>query len=371
MNGYKVLIVTKNESYISTLKPIIEENNLQVDVIEEWSGTNLEINQYSILFIDHQSFKSFEVFKNQNKLIVIGLLNEKSFELGRQWMLADASDVIILPEEEHRVQKVLDTAKEKISLLQSLDKKESTGKAYAFYSSKGGSGKTLLSAAVGQGLQIFEDSKVAIIDLNAQFGGLDTILGIDHKRSYYDLQPVIKEMNIRHIENIAYKDERTGNVIVLGPQDLAKAEEVTTELIIKLIRICKEHYDYVLLDIPSYFNHITYTALGEADHIYYILTPDSMGLRGYKNTEDSFARFQLGLRNNVSILLNRVHTKNELSKKDIDEMISRPIVSEIRADFFNLQPHVNIGKPFFTSKKEKYSSKALKDIKKFVTSMEK
>jgi pilus assembly protein CpaE len=371
MNAYKVLIVTKNEEYIDALKPIIEQNKLKADVIREWNSSNLEIKQYSILFIDHLSLKSFSDFKNQTKLIVIGLLNEKSFELGRKWMLADATDVIILPEEQHRVQKILDNAKERLDLLQSLDRKEGLGKAYAFYSSKGGSGKTMLAAAVAQGLQIFKDSSVAIIDMNAQFGGLDTMLGIDHKRSYYDLQPVIQEMTIRHIENIAYKDERTGNVIILGPQDLAKAEEVTSDLIIKMIRICKEHYDYVLLDIPSYFNHITYTALGEADHIYYILTPDSLGLRGYKNTEDSFMRFQLGLRNNVSILLNRVHAKNELTKKDIEDMVKRPIKSEIRADFFNLQPHVNIGKPFFASKKEKHSSKALKDLKKFIMTLEK
>ena len=56
------------------------------------------------------------------------------------------------------------------------------GKVRAFYSVKGGSGKTVISAMVAQSLQLQFGKRVMLIDFNAQFGGLEVILGLESPR---------------------------------------------------------------------------------------------------------------------------------------------------------------------------------------------
>ena len=151
------------------------------------------------------------------------------------------------------------------------------GQVHAFYSAKGGSGKTLLAALTSQSLSIHHDAKVLLVDLNAQFGNMEVLFALKPFRSYFDLIPVMEEMDIRHLQNIAHYHAETNVTIITGPADPAKAESIPDELITRLIKVARSQYDHIILDLPTNINNLTFTGLNEATHIHYILTPDSLG----------------------------------------------------------------------------------------------
>ncbi|MDM5318222.1 AAA family ATPase [Fictibacillus sp. b24] len=368
MNKLKALIISTNENLITHLKGLCEKHSIDVESISEWKKSFSDTSTYSYYFIDEETVTDDQNISVHSLSYLIGIVQNPSFEMVRSWMNKGANDVVVLPEDRNRLDEFIQNTKETAQARETnyTNAGKIGGKVSAFYSAKGGSGKTFLAAAIAQALQVRHDQKVIVIDLNAQFGGLESMLGLEVSRSYADLQPVVKELGIHHIENVAFKDERTGNLVMLSPANPAKAEDITEELISKLIRICRQSFDHIILDLPSSINTVSFTGLNEAAHIYYVLTPDSPGLKAYKTAEDVFQRFQLGNKENLSVIINRAHAKNELTEKDLAEVVPRPIIGKVRADFFNIQPNINMGTPFYLKKKEKPGSKALKDIVQLV-----
>ncbi|GAK06090.1 type II/IV secretion system ATPase TadZ/CpaE, associated with Flp pilus assembly [Geomicrobium sp. JCM 19037] len=204
-----------------------------------------------------------------------------------------------------------------------------------------------------------------LIDLNVQYGGQEVLLGLESVRTYIDLKPVLRELDIHHIHNITAHNEASNLDVLLSPCQPEQAEELTDDLISALIRTARTHYDYVILDIPSDINDTSFTALNESTEIYYILTPDSLSLRSYRHAMNLFERLNLERFENVHILLNQEHDKSELTNKDISNLIDRKIAGNFHSDYLKLQPYINLGEPVFTSEK-KAKFKLAKDVSGFV-----
>ena len=365
MSTFKGLLITKDQEWTDQLQTLLNEINIDVTTVPEWKRSFQE-QHYHYIFADLRTVKEPQAFQTFSTSVLIGLTDDHDFEQGRTWLVAGAKDIIIFPQEHPRLIDLIQVMNQQITFHKETELGEGTGQVHAFYSAKGGSGKTLLAALTAQSLNIHHDAKVMVIDLNAQFGNLEVLFGIKPFRSYFDLIPVMEEMDIRHIQNIAHYHEETGVTIITGPADPAKAESIPDELISRLIRVARNQYDYVILDLPANINNLTFTGLNEATHIHYILTPDSLGLRAYKYAKDLFEKFQLGQGDEFFLVMNRCHPKSELTKKDIEKILDCNIQGQIRADYFSVQPHINMGETFYKKKKDKGSNKVSIDMKKYV-----
>lgn len=366
LSTFKGLLITKDQEWIDELQTLAEEINIDLTVVSEWKRSFQEQQHYHYLFVDIRSVKDPQAFQAFSTTVLIGLADEDDFEQGRAWLVSGAKDIILFPQERNRLIDLIQVMNQQISFQKETESGYGNGKVHAFYSAKGGSGKTLLAGMTAQSLGIHHDANVLLIDMNAQFGNLDVLFGIKPFRSYFDLIPVMEEMDIRHLQNIAHYNAETNVTIITGPADPAKGESIPDELISRLIRVAKGQYDHVILDLPSNISNLTFTGLNEATQIHYVLTPDSLGIRSYKYARDFFDRFQLGQGDTFSLLLNRYHSKSELTHKDVEKILERPIRGLIRSDYFSIQPYMNMGEVFYKKKKDKGSNKVSVDVKKYV-----
>lgn len=371
MSIYKGLLISKDRSWSEELLQLISGENIEVSVVTEWKRTFSEQQSYHYIFVDIDTIDSPQQIQMSSAIIVLGLTRSYEFEQARTWLVAGAKDIIVLPDEKNRLQEALKETKEQFKFQKETEAGYGNGQVHAFYSAKGGSGKTLLASMMAQSLSVHYGFKVLLIDLNAQFGNTDVLFGIQPVRSYFDLIPVMDEMDIRHLKNVSNYHEETNVTLLTGPANPAKAESIPDELIGRLIRVAKSHYDYIILDLPPHINNSTFTGLNESNHIHYILTPDSLGLRAFKYTENLFERFQIGMGGEVSILINRYHPKLELTLKDMEKIIGREIQGSIEADFFAIQPFINMGEGFYKKKKDKGNNKVSKSMKKYVDELQK
>jgi pilus assembly protein CpaE len=366
VSKFNAILITKDQDWSERFKDIEGKHQLDLTVTPEWKKTIGNQQHYHYYFVDVDSVEYPNQLQFTSSSYVIGLSRTADFDQTREWLTAGAKDLVVFPKEQNRLEDLIRESKQQIQFHRETEIGYGSGEVHAFYSAKGGSGKTLLAAMMGQSLSVHHGQKVLIVDLNAQFGNIDSLFGLQPPRSYYDLIPVMDEMEMRHLQNIAIDDEENGVTIITGPSNPARAEEISDELIAKLIRVARSHYDYIILDLPSTINSITFTGLSEATRIHYVLTPDSLGMRCYKYANELFERFQLGVNGTLSIVLNRTHPKSELHKKDIEKIIAKTIDGTISADFLGIQPYMNMGVSFFKKKKDKGSSKTSKDMKKYV-----
>ncbi|HHY73662.1 MAG TPA: AAA family ATPase [Bacillus bacterium] len=243
------------------------------------------------------------------------------------------------------------------------------GQILSVFSGNGGCGKSNIASTLAQTIKVESTAEVILIDLNLQFGGIETLLSIQSNRSIVDLAPVIDELNENHIRNVSQKLEHSKLDVLISPCDAEAAETITEEFIAKLLRTCRRSFDFVVLDLPSNINGLVVTALEESDKIFYVLTPDTPSLKVLKQFELLSVRLGVELTSRTSIVLNKVGKENEVQEKDIKNVLRFPIVSTIRWDTKGLQPFLNKGEPVRKARKERRLIPFAKDVRKWSLSL--
>ncbi|MEK3988363.1 AAA family ATPase [Robertmurraya sp. FSL R5-0851] len=366
MSTFKGLMISRNHAWIEIVNQLMEEMNMEITAVPEWKRSFQDNQHYHYVLVDLDGGVYPQQLQISSTTVLIGLSSEDDFEQARNWLVGGAKDVILFPEEKQRLLDLMKVTNQQLTFQKETEAGYGAGQVHAFYSAKGGSGKTLLATMAAQSFSIHQDLKVLVIDLNAQFGNMDVLFGAQPFRSYYDLIPVMDEMDMRHLLNISTVHEETQVTFISGPVDPTKAEAIPDELITRLIRVARYNYDVVILDLPSVINNLTFTGLNEANHIHYVLTPDSLGMRAFRNASELFNRFQIGRKEELSVIVNRVHSKSELNESHIKKIIDRDVNGLVRSDFFSIQADVNMGESFFKKKKDKGTNKVTKDMKKYV-----
>jgi len=306
---------------------------------------------------------------------VIYLHDQQDFQLIREVVRAGAADYLVIPDELNllveRLSQISTTASQKKSgSLGAADGfKRGRGKVLSFYSGSGGSGRTFLSTAFAQTLKLESTAQVLFIDLNLQYGGAETYLGMETNRSIVDLSPVIQELNENHIRNVTEKEVFSNLELLISPRDAEAAESINEEYITKVVRVCRRCFDFVIIDLPTHIDEKTFAALEESDRIYYVMKLDTPSIRVLRNVEELYKRLNLHPEEKMELVLNETGKENELTSKDLSRFVPYPIAAEIRKDIKGVQQSVNQGHPVRKEANEKKLIPAAKDIQKWVSTI--
>lgn len=298
---------------------------------------------------------------------IILVAEDISMETVKEAMRAGVVDVVKIPEELKNLELSVSKATENFQKMPFItaDKEEQLqvqGQIYTVYSAKGGAGKTFTAVNLAQALKVKTGGKVLLVDFNLQFGGVQYFLDLPEAKSIFDLLPVINELNINHINNVKSWLEPTGVDILLAPADPEKASHFDGDKLELLLAALPHYYDYVVVDHPSELNVAGISALEKADHILYVVTPDSPSLYAMKASFNIFKGYQLPKKGQISVVVNRESNKNDININDIAALSDYPVIAQIRSDFQTVQSFVNIGKPLFGNSKDKSMSKLARDF---------
>jgi pilus assembly protein CpaE len=306
------------------------------------------------------------------KAYIVYLGDNQNFELLRELNRLGVMEYLVLPDEEWLIEERI----REITESKLFNKDTSTegfkrggGKVFTFYSGNGGSGKSLISSAFAQTLKVESTAKVLYIDLNLQYGGTETFLGIDSHRSIVDLLPVIHELNEHHIRNVAEKEKHSNLEILVSPKDAELAERIDEDFILRLIRASKRSYDFIIIDVPTWMDERVFTALEESEKIYYLMSYDTVAIRVLKGVETLLKQLGVEVEEKMELIMNYKGKENELNVKDIERFVGYPIAVKIRRDIKGVQTFVNQGIPIRKELKDKRLPPIARDVQKWVRSM--
>ncbi|WP_010098609.1 AAA family ATPase [Ornithinibacillus scapharcae] len=369
--------------------PVIGNNEELLTTVLESIGEAYQVKNVSVEDLKKETHQIIIILKNDKESpldLAQSILNEHSntpiifisdmpdFELLRELTRMGITDYFVLPDEEwqflERINKLILTMKEiKTETSSSEGFIRGGGKVFTFFSGKGGSGKSLISSLFAQTLKLDSTAKVLFIDLNLQYGGAETYLGINSTRSMIDLIPVIHEISEHHIRNVSEIMEPSKLEVLVSPRDTELAERINEDFVMRLIRASKRSYDFIIIDTPSYMDIKTFTALNESDRIYYVMNQDTVSIRVLKYVDTVLKQLGLVTDERMELVMNFTGKDNELSNKDIQRFVSYPISANIKRDFKGVHASMNKGEPLRKEPKDKKLSPVAKDLKKWVRSM--
>lgn len=380
---HKLLIVSDQPAITDQLRLTVEKPEVAVHVLEPGDVT-LELDRLApevVVLVqpdDDSSIELIHYMKTLNPLaVVIFVARYQDFNLLRSVTRAGAVDFFVFPDEltlfEGRFPSLLHLVNEQkqqeTEVAAAVSYKRGRGQIYSFYSGKGGVGRTIVASSFAQTLKLESTAQVILLDLNLQYGGVETVLTIESNRSLADLLPVAEEMNEGHIRNVSQKEKHSQLEILLSPADAEVAETIAEEFIAKLLRTCRRSYDFVIVDLPSHMNGVTYTALEESDKIYYVLNFNTLSLKVLKQVEQLFVRLGINTENRMEVVLNEVGRDNELQPNDLKQFVVYPVAAKIRRDLKGVQAALNKGESIRKQPNEKKIIPFAKDIQKWVLSM--
>lgn len=373
-----ILIVSNNDVLSGQLKTIAEnteENDVKTatltDAIREMNRETRDI----VIMTQSETdldMEIVELMRQINPLVfIIFIAHQTDFVLLRNMMNAGVDEFFVFPEETS-----LFTGRFATTIKNYAIKKNSreTGKSFSFgkgrgqiislYSGKGGSGKTVISSVLAQTLKLESTAEVILIDLNSQYGGIESMFSIESNRSIADLLPVMDELNESHIRNVSKTEQHSKLQILLSPTDAEVAESLSDDFIAKLLRTSRRSFDYVIVDLPTTVTGPVITAMEESDKIFYVLTPDTPSLKILKHYEELSTRIGMNLIGKMEIVLNLTSRENEVQEKDIKNIVRYPITATLRKDIKGLQPFINKGEPVRKVIRERKLIPFAKDVRK-------
>ncbi|RZI42519.1 response regulator receiver protein [Herbaspirillum sp. HC18] len=234
------------------------------------------------------------------------------------------------------------------------------GKVLAFISCKGGSGATFLSANLAYALATQGECKVALFDLNLQFG--DALLFLSEHKASHTLSDVVQ--GIHRLDAALLKTSMVNvapNLDVLAaPEDPSQAMEVKPEHIDALLQLARRHYDYVILDVGHSLDAPTVRALDKADKIYAVLQSSLPFVRGARRMVDIFQKLEYP-ESKAELILNRYEKGGDVDARAAESALGKRISRTLPNHYDAATASVNQGIPVLRLSASGVLSKALRE----------
>lgn len=227
-----------------------------------------------------------------------------------------------------------------------LDKENIQSKVISVFSTKGGVGKTTVAVNTAIALHKKTKDKVAVIDLDLQFGDALLMVNREPVNSIVDF---IDRCDDYTVENLKMYMHDLGGVFILdSPISPEYAEYVTQDNVIQIINLLKQEFKYIIIDNSNNFDEVTLTALDVSDMILLISTMDIVSVKNVKiglNVMNSLGYPQ----EKVKLIINKSNEKFGIKLKDLKFVFEKNISQIIVEDVKSAVTAINRGTPFVES----------------------
>lgn len=281
-------------------------------------------------------------------LAIVLLAEETQLDM-RKAMRSGVFDVLTLPLKQPQVIEIIREAENYAANQSHLASEKPVptkmAKIITVCSTKGGVGKTTFTVNLAAAFAK-QFKKVAIIDLDLQFGDISMFFDCNPKKTIYEW---VKEGQKHPADSIEAYMHAYNDYIDIMPAPLRPefSEAILEEHISQLILKLKPYYDLVLVDTAPFMEDKILTALEKSDHIFLLTFLDLPTLKNSKIFIDTLNSLSLGPK--VKVVLNRDSKKKGLNSITAERILGLPIFIKIPDVEKIVAVSVNEGNPYIYS----------------------
>jgi pilus assembly protein CpaE len=276
-------------------------------------------------------------------------------------MRAGVREVLQLPLVHHAFHEALDRIANSSGVAAMRD-----GKVLAFIACKGGSGATFISTNFGYALATLADKKVLLIDLHGQFG--DAALYVSDQKPTMTLSDVcsqIARVDGPFLESCLVH-VAPGFGVLAAADDPANTANLKPEQMDSLLRVARQYYDFIVLDVGRQIDAISLRALDNADAIYPILQLALPDIRDGRRLLDIFRSLGYSVEN-TRLIVNRYEKGGKLRLQDLQAALGAELLHTIPNDYMAVTDSVNQGVPVLQLSRSSAVARSLAELVDLVT----
>lgn len=269
--------------------------------------------------------------KYHDKITVYVTYKEVDISVVRRMMRAGVKDIFPQPLQS---QEIITEISHAVSAKRERIKaaKGAKGGVTSFINAKGGCGATSLAVNVAHILASKYKAKVALIDLDLQFGDAALSLDIKPRSTIIDALRQPDRVDPVFLKALMTKHE-SGLEILASPGNLTSIEELTPSAVRKILQAAVEDYEYVILDVPRIFTSATIEALKFSEPVMLVGQNTLEAIRDAKIVLDNLSLLGLPL-DNIQLINNRAMAKSSSVPIDkLKDTLGKERVHRVRNDY--------------------------------------
>jgi pilus assembly protein CpaE len=225
------------------------------------------------------------------------------------------------------------------------------GRIIVVYSPKGGSGCTTVATNLAMSLQN-EETSVALVDGNLQYGDVAVFLNEQSKNSVVDLATRADELDPEIVEEVLITHTKSGVRVLAAPSRPEYAEDVTGEQFSKVLRYLRKLYSYIVVDTSSTMTDVTLAAIDTSDVIVLLTTQEIPAIKNARLFLDLVDVLKID-RSRVLFVMNRYDKRIGITPEKIGDNFKQEIVAVLPAEDRVVIPSINRGVPFMLGDKSR------------------
>lgn len=277
---------------------------------------------------------------------VLLVSSETSSAFLMQAMRAGVREVLPAPASDAALQGVLERMLFKRNQLAGM---RGDGKVLVFISCKGGAGATFIAANLAYALASSRACRVALIDLNLQFG--DAVMFVSDHPPPSNLGEVAREIHRLDASMLsaAMLEVRPGFHVLASPDDPAHAPDVKREHVEAIIRLARRNYDFVVVDVARTLDVLSLQALDMADLIFPVVQLTLPFVRDSKRLVSLFQSLDYPPER-IRMIVNRHAKGGEISLADLERAVGQKVYWSVPNSYATAASSVNLGVPVVQGK---------------------
>jgi len=207
------------------------------------------------------------------------------------------------------------------------DRETRGGRVVTVFSAKGGCGKTTLATNVAASLADKGNGSVVLLDLDLSFGDVAIALQLFPSHTIADAVPIGEDLDGPALLSLL-TSHRSGLQALVAPMEPSAADKIDNALVVRIVDLLKEEFDYVVIDTPPALDDNVLAAFDRSDVIALLATLDIPALKNLKLTLETLDLIGFP-RDRLKIVLNRSDSKVGLALSEVEKTLKAPIVAQI------------------------------------------
>jgi MinD-like ATPase involved in chromosome partitioning or flagellar assembly/DNA-binding NarL/FixJ family response regulator len=234
------------------------------------------------------------------------------------------------------------------------------GELVVLYGGKGGVGKSVLATNLACALAKETGARVALVDLDLQFGDIGVLLNLPMTQSISDVVDSIGSADAAFITDMMAQGP-AGIRVLTAATSPELADLVSPEHVQKILGELRRVFDFVVVDTSSHLGDTTLAALDMASQVILVT---ALSIPSVKNAKLALRLLEtLSITNSsITLVLNRCEAHTEFNKESIESHLKFPIAVQLPHDPRTVVNSINRGLPFVISNPEVEASQRVRQL---------
>ena len=221
------------------------------------------------------------------------------------------------------------------------------GRVVTVFSTKGGSGKSVISSNLAVILAQRSEKPVVLIDADLQFGDIAVMLKLSPQHTIVDAVSSLDRLDAAMLQSLLVEHEPSGLLVLPAPLEPAFADQIGATEMVRIVEVLRTFAAFVVVDTPAYFNDVVLGLIEISDDVLLVAGMDIPNIKNVKIGLQTLRLLNTPMEK-LRLVLNRANSKVKLDVGEVERTLQVQADALIPSDVVVPQS-VNRGAPVVLS----------------------